>query len=241
MSSFHFKHFSVLQTNSAMKVGTDAMILGAFIHSQGRKLGLDIGAGTGVISLMVVQGNDTIEIDAIEIDSLSVEECETNFKDSPWSSRLNVLLRDFKLFYSEKEYDLIFSNPPYYATTNLSLDRRVSLTKHEESLPSEIILQKVSDLLSNSGDFWVIAPFSEKNKWVTNAKIHGLYLRKSISIQGKSSKDPNRVILTFNRVSAQVDNQKFIVRKENGWYSDEYIELTKDFHSLDLSLKEQGY
>jgi len=218
-----------------MKVGTDSMILGALIDSEGKKQGLDIGAGTGVLSLMVAQKNEAIKIDAVEIDPISSKECDVNFSNSYWEERLNLSCEDFKSFPTIKKFDLIFSNPPYYSTNNLNFDERKAQARHEISLPSDVILQKVKELISTSGDFWVIIPNSEKEKWCCNAEINGLKLRQKISIQGKRSKEANRVILCF---SCRVDSVKevaFVVRNENGSYSNEYIELTKDFHSIDLS------
>ncbi len=231
---FHFKHFSVRQSASAMKVGTDAMILGALIDSSKKKRGLDIGAGTGVLSLMVAQLNPTIQIDAVEIDELAAEECALNFKNSSWLDRLSVFQEDFDNFNKENKYDLIFSNPPYYATTNLNEDSRKAQARHEDSLPSSVILKKVNSLLSVEGEFWVIIPFSEQDKWISLGASNNLFVKTIYSIKGKSNKEVNRVVLCFNRSVILHEENEMVVRKLDNSYSDEYIELTKEFHSIDL-------
>ena len=235
MSDFKFKYFSVQQSHSAMKVGTDAMVLGSLIDSKNKKNGLDIGAGTGVISLMVAQQNEEIIIDAVEIDSLSAEESRLNFQNSPWSNRLNVQCSNFIEFSKEKKYDLIFSNPPYHSATNLNTDKRKAQARHENSLPVKMFFQKVSDLISEKGELWIIIPFSEKEKWQNEAKLNVLKLKTEFLIKGKPSKDVNRIVLCFDRSSKSIFNESLVIRNEENDYSPEYIELTKDFHSKDLS------
>ena len=231
---FHFKHFSLKQADSAMKVGTDAMILGAMIDSSNKNQGLDIGSGTGVLSLMVAQQNSLIRIDAVEIDVLSANECEINFANSPWADRLSVEYADFQLFDTNKQYDLIFSNPPYYATTNLNEDVRKANARHEESLPAKSILARVNDFLSIDGEFWVIIPASERERWILLAEQNELFLAESIAIRGKSNKEVNRCILHFGRKKSSGKIREFVVRGANNSYSEEYIQLTKEFHATDL-------
>ncbi len=217
-----------------MKVGTDAMLLGSYISSKGKQ-GLDIGTGTGVLSLMIAQKNQLISIDAVEIDMKSSEECEKNFANSPWNDRLSVFNLDFTSFKSKKRYDIVFSNPPYYATTNLNDDFRKAQSRHEESLPSEVLLRKVGELLASKGEFWVIIPFTEKEKWELNGRKNGLVVIKEIKIKGKPSKDVNRVIFCFSNKYKERIEVNLTVRKEDGKYSDEYIALTKEYHAFDLS------
>ncbi len=238
MSTFYFKNFTVQQHKSAMKVGTDAMLLGAFIDVEQKKIGLDIGAGTGVLSLMVAQRNEEIKIDAVEIDNLSFLECRLNFMNSSWNNRMNVLSEDFRFFSSIKKYDLIFSNPPYYSSTKLNEDIRKAHARHEQSLPSGVILEKVKDLLLDSGDFWVIIPYSEKEKWIRGARLNDLILKKTIFIKGKPNGQLNRVIICFSKQDNESTDTLFMtVRNEKGNYSDEYIALTKNYHSIDLKEK----
>jgi len=239
MSFFQFKQFSIKQSDSAMKVGTDSMILGSLIDSSDKKVGLDIGAGTGVLSLMVIQQNVSIVIDAVEIDDLASTECQFNFNNSPWFNRLSISKLNFSDFTTEKKYDLIFSNPPYYATSNLNKDYREAQAKHENSLPVQVVLQKVNQSLSRDGDFWVIIPFSESEKWVSIAESNGLRIKTKFSIKGKPGKEMNRIILCFNRSAKSSEEKEFVVRNLDNSYSEEYIELTRNYHSVDLRIKNQ--
>ncbi len=134
MSVFKFKHFSVKQSDSAMKVGTDAMLLGAFVETENKTQALDIGTGTGVLSLMLAQKNETLQITAIDIDELSAKEALINFQNSSWTNRLNVYHADFLSFKTENQYDLIVSNPPYFSTTNENKDERKAQARHISSL-----------------------------------------------------------------------------------------------------------
>lgn len=230
MSVFKFKQFDVQQRDSAMKVGTDAMVLGALINVQGKDNGLDIGAGTGVLSLMVAQNNSLINITAVELDEPSFEECALNFQQSVWKDRLRVVNADFINFDSSDKYDLIFSNPPYYQTKLPGKDKRLSAAKHEASLPMRSIVTGSRRLLSEKGEIWLIVPFADHERWVDEFNANDLWCNRLISISGKIGEKPNRAVLSFSFKNIQYLNNKLAVRDVEGNYTDEYKKLTKDFH-----------
>lgn len=234
MSYFHFKNFSVFQSKVSMKVGTDAMLLGSFIDSTDKTAALDVGAGSGVLSLMVAQQNSAIRIDAVEIDELSVQECRQNFKASKWSDRLDVYNVDFLDFTMDRKYDLLFSNPPFYSTSLLSNDKRKAVAKHENSLPNNLFFQKASDLLTPKGAIWIIVPFEGLNSWLASARENNLFVSRETNISGKKTHAPNRVILEFKRGERNLISDNFSIRDENGSYTDEYIKRTKEFHGKEL-------
>ena len=118
-----------------MKVGTDAMVLGASIDVTDKIKGLEVGAGTGVISLMLAQQNKSLTIQTLEIDELASREAAFNFSKSSWSNQLKSECIDFLDFQSDEKYDLIFSNPPYHISAKLNQDQRMANAKHEISLP----------------------------------------------------------------------------------------------------------
>jgi len=231
---FNFKYFSVKQSDSAMKVGTDSMLLGAFVDVKHNLKGLDIGSGTGVLSLMVAQKNSQIEIDAIEIDSLASKECSYNFEQSAWSDRLQCYNQDFIDFDSNKKYDLIFSNPPYYTTTKYNDDLRRTAARHEESLPIKLLLDNAQKHLSINGVVWLILPYSDFEKWNSIARDFGLFCSIKIKIKGKENKKPNRVIASFGTSEYPVKTKNFVLRNDDNSYTDEYISLTKEFHGVRL-------
>lgn len=231
MSDFQFKYFSVKQTDSAMKVGTDAMLLGSLIHCDGKKNGLDIGTGTGVLSLMLAQRNPDLLIEAIEIDQSSCNEAKYNFQNSKWSDKLIAIQSDFLHFDSIKSYDLIFSNPPYYLSQLTAKDERVAKAKHSYSLPFGSMIERVNQLLADDGHFWLIIPFEDTIKWVSEAERQGFFLSQSVNIIGKRGASPVRNILCFGKSSSSFKEIEFVIRENNGNYSGEYLELTREYHA----------
>lgn len=230
MSSFSFKHFSVEQSNSALKVGTDAMVLGAFIDAENANNSLDIGSGTGVLSLMIAQKNPTIHVTAIEIDELSCLDCLRNFLNSPWNNRLNLLNSNFLTQNFSGTFDLIFSNPPFYENSLINSDTRKAKAKHESHLSFYLLFEKVSKILSEIGTFWIIMPYENANKWIENASEYRLYCIQKINIFAKPN-SMKRTILVFSKIKSEMLLSDFIIRNNDNSYSDHYIQLTKEFHS----------
>jgi tRNA1Val (adenine37-N6)-methyltransferase len=233
MSKFHFKEFSIVQDVSAMKVGTDAMVLGALIDSCGKERCLDIGTGTGVISLMIAQRNPKIQIEAIEIDFDSAKEAKINFQNSDWSEQLNVIHVDFKEFNSEQQYDLIVSNPPYFENGILNESTRKANTRHEESLPLTDLFQKVAALLTLKGHFWLILPYETSSKWKKSAKELNLYCEQEITVFGKPNV-PKRTVFCFSRTGVECTPSFLVIRNEDNMYTEQYKQLTIDFHGVVL-------
>jgi tRNA1Val (adenine37-N6)-methyltransferase len=208
---FHFKHFSIQQENSALKVGTDAMLLGAFVSSENAKSCLDIGAGTGVISLMLAQKNPTLEVTAIEIDAASVIDC--------WPT--------------EQQFDLIVSNPPFYQNSLLSNNALKAQSKHAVFLPFDQLFEKVTRLLVENGVFWMIIPIEDLHFVCQLALLNNLFCCQQIIIEAKPGKNV-RAILAFRKNEQHLIVQTICIRAENGNYTSQYIELTKEFHSKNL-------
>ena len=221
---------------SPLKVGTDTMLLGSFISSDSKLQGLDLGAGNGVLSLMLAQKNQKIQIDAVEIDANVANECDLNFHNSKWRKNLSCISADYLQFPFKKKYDLIFSNPPYHFENILSPDNGVNISKHSLLFDFIQFFQLVNQLLTENGDFWIILPFSSSDQLTKLASEHRLFLKEYICIHSKPSKKNIRVILNFSsQKQLDVCRREFVIRNENNLYSEEYITLTKDFHSKDLS------
>lgn len=229
MSTFQFRDFVVHQAKSAMKVNTDAMILGSLIESKGKTKGLDIGTGTGVLSLMIAQRNTQIEIEAIEIDQESAEDAIINFNNSNWANRLKVNQIDFLDFQSLHLFDLIVSNPPYFENGILNSSSRKAKTRHEESLPLIQLLEKSAELLSANGDFWIILPFETALKWKEKATSFQLFCTKEIIIFSKENQ-PKRIVYCFSKMNIDTQFSSITIRNEDNTYSEEYKKLTIDFH-----------
>lgn len=216
-----------------MKVGTDAMVLGALIETEGKQSGLDIGTGTGVLSLMVAQRNPNIKMQAIEIDHESAVEASQNFQNSPWSSRLSVIEHDFRAFDCLEKFDLIISNPPYFESGLLNESTRKAKTRHEESLPLIELFEKVSSLLTPEGCFWLILPYETAEKWKAIAQDFKLYCVREITINGKVNL-PKRIIFCFSLQENTLFQNSLIIRKDDNSYTEEYKISTADFHGVEL-------
>lgn len=234
MSTFHFKHFSVQQSSSAMKIGTDAMVLGALIDATGKSNALDIGAGTGVLSLMVAQKQEELSVTAVEIDDEAARECLLNVSDSSWSDRIAVKHLDILQFESEVSFDLIFSNPPYYQSRLINEDERRAQARHESYLPAEKLMSKINELLNEVGDAWLIVPTTDVGLWREHIANVGLHLNQRIDISGKPGKEANRTVICVSKTARSYSFETLIIRNELGKYSEEYKRLTIDYHGVTL-------
>lgn len=234
MSVFQFKEFDIVQKDNAMKVGTDAMVLGAFINANGRKKGLDVGSGTGVLSLMIAQNNTEISIDGVELDERSAKEGELNFANSNWSDRLKMHQGDFLKFETEERYDLVISNPPYYQSTLVNDDPRKASARHEQSLPMKEFIIKARNLMTDDGEFWFIVPADDQYSWKKACTSANLHMVEKISIHGKLGGEAKRVIYVFCNHRAILEESSFTVRDKKNGYTEEYKELTRGFHLKEM-------
>jgi len=233
MSTFYFKEFKINQKDASMKVGTDAMVLGALIDSKQKQKGLDIGTGTGVLSLMVAQKNKYLAIDAIDIDKDNISIAKENFENSKFENTFETINKDFLNFKSSIKYDLIFSNPPYFENGLLNEEERKSKSRHEQSLPLIQLFDKTVQLLADNGDFWVILPSSNSDKWISYAQSIKLYLHELYLIEGKEG-FLSRVVCKFNLSLGDISQKTLSIRDSKNNYTEEYKALTLDFHGVRL-------
>ncbi|MCH2225807.1 MAG: methyltransferase [Crocinitomicaceae bacterium] len=213
-----------------MKVGTDAMLLGSLIKSDGKERMLDVGAGTGVISLMVAQNNPSLIIHAVELDGLSADECQHNFKNSPWNNRLTVIQSNFLRYESDHVYDLIISNPPYFQTRLKNDEYRKAQARHEDALPVKAFFEKVGKFLDEEGMCWIIVPTEDEESWLIGAEGVNLFPEERIRIVGKRGGKSIRTIFGFTTLKKEVNIRELVIRESDGLYSEEYVDLTKEFH-----------
>lgn len=228
---FEFKQFRVEQEKSAMKVGTDGVLLGAWSPVNGAYRILDIGTGTGLISLMLAQRSAAM-IDAIEIDSLACEEARFNFKKSAWSDRLQVIHIDFgkvdNLF--DQSYDLVVSNPPFFVNSLKTANAALALARHNDSLSFEQLLSGSSRLLRNTGRLCVILPFSSYPEFRETARLAGFYLKKRTLVVPKSGKEPKRILMEFSLEVTYPLEDELTLLDLNGNYTEDYKSLTSPFY-----------
>lgn len=233
MSPFQFKQFTINQDRCAMKVGTDAVLLGAWTPLDHRPNSiLDIGSGTGILSLMLAQRSHADTIDAIEIDADAYEQCVENFEQSQWSDRLfcyHASLLEFTEEIDEK-YDLIVSNPPFYSTDYKSENIQRDLARFSDALPFDHLLHSVSILLSKDGIFSVIIPYKEEEIFCDLASKVNLFPLNILHVKGKPSSEIKRSLIEFKFIKNSMKIQELFIEHKRHNYSDAYINLTKDFY-----------
>lgn len=231
---FSFKQFTIQQDKCAMKVGTDGVLLGAWAPVEHRPFSvLDIGAGTGLIGLMLAQRSHAEQIDAIEIDDDAYEQCVDNFENSPWGDKLFCYHAGLDEFMEEPEdeYDLIVSNPPFYTEDYTSGDNQRDKARFEASLPFEDLAEAASVLLSDTGIFAVIIPYKEEARFLALAKENELYPVKITRVKGTPSSETKRSLMAFSRnEAAEPVIDELVIETARHVYTPEYIALTQDFY-----------
>jgi tRNA1Val (adenine37-N6)-methyltransferase len=217
-----------------MKIGTDSVLLGAWCPIDNNPFSvLDIGAGTGILSLMLAQRSNASQIDALEIDDEAYEQCVENFESSPWSDRLfcfHAALDEF-IEEPEDEYDLIISNPPFYSENNKTDNEPRNLARFQEAMPFEDLVEAATLLLSENGIFAVIIPFKEEEKFINLCAEVELYPVKVTRVKGTPTTEIKRSLLAFKRYELSVlTADELIIETARHQYTDDYIALTKDFY-----------
>ncbi|RMZ50957.1 methyltransferase domain-containing protein [Flavobacteriaceae bacterium PRS1] len=239
---FHFKQFTINQDQCAMKIGTDAVLLGAWANLEHHPNSvLDIGAGTGVIALMLAQRSNEETIDAIEIDENAYEQCVGNFENSPWSDRLFCYHASLEEFTDEIDYkyDLIISNPPFYSPTLASpslpkgeniMSNSRKIARFYDALPFEHLVESVSKLLSDEGKFSVIIPFKEEENFIELASNINLFPNRITRVKGSPTSEIKRSLMEFSFNKNDLKINELIIEVERHQYTQDYINLTKDFY-----------
>jgi tRNA1Val (adenine37-N6)-methyltransferase len=234
MSKFQFKQFSVQQDRCAMKIGTDGVLLGAWAPVEQNPFSvLDIGTGTGIIALMLAQRSAAQQIDALEIDENAYEQATDNFENSPWNDRLFCFHAGLDEFMEEPEdeYDLIVSNPPFYAEDYKTNNEQRDLARFQDALPFEDLIEAADLLLSENGILAVIIPFKEEERFLAMAKEFELYPTKITRVKGTPTTEIKRSLLALSRKEiATPSSNELIIEISRHEYTPEYIALTKEFY-----------
>ncbi len=216
-----------------MKIGTDAVLLGAWTSLQNNPCSiLDIGAGTGVLALMLAQRSSANIIDGIEIDDNAYEQCVENFENAPWSDRLFCYHASLEEFADEIEesYDLIISNPPFYSENYKTSNEPRDMARFSDALPFNQLLENVSKLLSDSGIFSVIIPFKEEQDFIDLASTFGLFPNRILHVKGNPCSEIKRSLLEFSSKENDIITEQLTIETNRHQYTQEYINLTQDFY-----------
>jgi tRNA1Val (adenine37-N6)-methyltransferase len=227
VKSFKFKQFEIQQSADVFRVGTDGVLLGALANVDAAENVLEIGTGTGLISLMLSQRNSKADFFGIDINEEAVNLTKLNFENSPFNLRLKNTLQDFKTFETGGKFDLIVSNPPYFEENPSAKD---ILARQTVELDFQQLISKSSKLLSENGVFSVIIPFEVGEGFIEIANENQLFLNRKINIYGIENSKIKRLILEFSLNENSLNESDFIIEKSPRKYSDQYLELTKEFH-----------
>jgi tRNA1Val (adenine37-N6)-methyltransferase len=230
---FYFKQFSVKQDRCAMKIGTDAVLLGAWTNlDRCPKSILDIGAGTGILALMMAQRSNAEVIDAVEVDAEAYEQCVDNFEGSDWGDRLFCYHASLKEFADEidDKYDLIISNPPFYREQFKTTSKARNKARFEDALPFDKLLSAASKLLNETGQLNVIIPFSEQATFVSLAKNHRLFPSRILHLKGRDTSPIKRSLICFIFQEESIDSRELTLEISRHQYTREYQNITKDFY-----------
>ena len=231
---FVFKQFKIDQHDCAMKVGTDGVLLGSWCDITNDNRILDIGAGTGLISLMIAQRNQNAIIDAVEIDESAGRNAERNFSASPWSDRLNLYHTSLQDFNPEIKYNHIVSNPPYFDNSLKNTDSRKTQARHTDTLSYETLISKSFTLLDTKGRLSLILPVNTENKVEAIVQKENLVILRKITVYGNIGGKAIRYLFEIGRKedfkTSECITEDFIIEISRHNYTDQYIDLTKDFY-----------
>ena len=227
---FRFKRFSVEHDNSSMKVGTDAVLIGAWADLGGAIHVLDVGTGCGVIALMAAQRtSDDSHIDAIDIDAASVVQANNNFASSPWAARLNAYRADINDYSRPHPYDVIVTNPPFYQEDVMPPTVVRAAARHTHLLSFDQLMLSASRLLSASGSIALITPTQARDAVTAAATFAGLHLWRFTTVHSVDGTVAKRLLWQWSKQPCPTCRDTLILT-EGGEYTAQYRTLCHDFY-----------
>ncbi len=228
---FKFKQFTVHQDKTAMKVGVDSVLLAAWTDINNINSILDIGTGTGLLSLMLAQKSDA-KITAIEIDKSAYNQAVANVNISKWKTQIQVILTTFQNFYdNSSKFDLIICNPPYFINSLKSSQKQRNTARHDDNLSLYDLFKGVKKILSEKGKMTLIYPYEQKELLLKVANHYNLYPSKELIVRGNENKQPNRIIIELLHQRIKIKTEEINIRNSaTNSYSEKYKEITKDYY-----------
>lgn len=226
--AFRFKQFSVAHDKCAHKVGTDGVLLGAWIKAENPKLILDIGSGSGLISFMLAQRFPKAKIIGIELDPASYEQSLSNLANKPWKDRIQFIQSDFlKVNLEIGAFDLIVSNPPFFKQAYLSGRKERDQARHEFSLPHDQLIAKAEKLLSSRGKFTFVLPSDEAEMLIKFSTLNPVRICR---VQNNAKSDFKRMLVELQNTDGECIIEQLAIRNHLNSFSSEYQNLTRDFY-----------
>ena len=228
--TFRFKQFEVLNDRTAMKVGTDGVLLGAWCPVEDAHHVLDVGTGCGVIALMVAQRNSQAVIKGIDIDHDAIMESILNFKNSPWSDRLSAIETDFNSMIDHQRYDLIISNPPFFTNGVLPTGEARTTARHTSSLSYRQLIDGAIRMLNEGGKLAMISPTDAESEIIQAATFASLPVRHLTRVIPVEGSIPKRTLWLFSRQDIPYHEDTLTIAHSDGSFTDEYVALTGAFY-----------
>ncbi len=225
---FRFKQFSLAHDKCAHKIGTDGVLLGAWINSNNPINILDIGSGSGLISFILAQRFPNAKITGIEMDETSFHQSQDNLQDNPWKDRIEFIHSDFlKTELPQNSFDLIVSNPPFFKEAYLSGNKPRDNARHEFSLPHKLLINKAISLLKKSGKIALVLPVEEGKDILSYS---GLHAQRVCEMRNKPTSEIKRYLMELSPNASSLLEEEIWIREDDGTFAEKYQNLTKDFY-----------
>ena len=229
---FKFKQFTVHQEHAPFKVTTDSVLLGAWADFSGAKNILDIGAGTGILSLMAAQRSEA-HVVALEPDPGSFMQAGLNISASPWHGRITLLNNSIQDYFpgNGQLFDTIITNPPFFVDSLPNPEAAKARARHSLTLGHGELVTTALRLMADDGTLQLVLPVNEAKIFTVKAAAAGLYCRRRLTVRPTPSLPPARILMTLGRVRGSIEESILVIEKGGRHhYSDEYVSLTKDFY-----------
>lgn len=227
---FQFKQFRIDQAVDGMKVTTDGCIFGALIQEVSSGHILDIGTGTGLLSLMLAQRTQA-KIHALEIDEQVAQQASQNIKNSPWSDQILSFNKDFKTYDSKIAYDQVICNPPFFKNNHKGRSISKNTAIHDDALPMDILINKSKELLSSRGSLWVLYPEYEMTQFTQLATESGFFLCQQTIVYNQAGGSVFRVVAEFRKEAPnKLISSQLIIKAADGAYTEKFAHLLKDYY-----------
>lgn len=230
-SVFRFRQFTVHQDKCAMKVGTDAVLLGSWVNTDNAKNILDIGTGTGIIAMMLAQ-KSSAQIDAVDICPDAFKQATENVAESLWADKISVHHISFQEFSetAEKKYDLIVSNPPFFSDAPKPHTLGRIQSRHTDTLSFQELIIGVKKIISPEGKFCVVLPCREGGAFIDEAMKQGLFCGNILHVKTKIEKLEKRLLMEFTLQLKNLEEREMVIRCGENEFSREYVEMTREYY-----------
>ena len=229
---FQFKQFRIDQGQTAMKVTTEGCLFGAWVASQvqNAKSVLDIGSGTGLLSLMLAQKLQDAQIHGVELNEDAAPQADQNFKESPWGERLFIHQQKIQEFQDTQKFDLIISNPPFFKQSLNSPDANVNLARHDDSMSQQDLIKAIKLNLNQEGLAFILYPEREANSFRQDAIAEGLFPVKELVVFNSSGSKVLRTIIAYAKQEGSLEKSVLVIKDVEGNYTPDFVKLLKEYY-----------